>query len=279
MSNNIGKCPFHAPRFPDALRDVDHANIDGNTDLVVWAPIKEGFIDAFGNVTYESRLRIVSEALNKLRKNVREFQLLEPFPDTTKRILSLLAFRIGIVDRDLFGYGRMGEKDGDKLRPRQYMYLTATFDGPWEPYMRQIWWPLGPFLDLVLCNCDGYPLASKTPYEDYIQWVREHSMDTALFYSVSNLTVKDNFYLSQYERSHREAENEGKLATHYTQTPEFEALEIQKDNRFETLKLALEALNVLYQLTRYYPPDKPEQGQGSLLILSLIHISEPTRPY
>lgn len=269
-SEDTNKCPFYSPRFPESLRDIDHDNIDGNSDLVVWAPIKEGFVDAFGNITYESRLRIVAEALNKLRKNVREFQLFEPFPDSTKRILSLLAFRIGVVDRDLFGYGREMEADGDTLRPRQYMYLTATFDGPWEPYMRQIWWPLGPFLDLVLCNCDGYPLASKTGFEDYIKWVREHSMDTAMFYSVSNLSVKDNFYLREVERTQREnsdlQEADELISMLYTQTPEYEALKEANKDVLETLTLALEGLNVLYQLTRYYPPDTTRDGQGDLLI-------------
>ena len=188
MSNDQSKCPFHAPRFPDALRDVDNDSIGGNTDLTVWAPIKEGFIDSFGNITYESRLRIVAEALNKLRKNVREFQLLEPFPDSTKRILSLLSFRIGIADRDLFGYGRSEKKRtskdtaGETLRPRKYMYLTATFDGPWEPYMRQIWKPLGTFLDIVLCNCDGYKPSHYTEYDEYIQWVRDHLLDLSLIH-------------------------------------------------------------------------------------------------
>ena len=52
--------------------DVTSKDIDGISDLVVWAPIKEGFIDAFNNVTYESRLRLVAEALHSLRKAARE---------------------------------------------------------------------------------------------------------------------------------------------------------------------------------------------------------------
>ena len=135
-------CPMHdggslktERHYPTKLRDVTHKQMDGISDLVVWAPIKEGFIDAFGNVTYESRLRIVAEALNKLRRNVREFQLIEPFADPTKRILSLLDFRIGVVERDIFGFGNPDNEDAETIRPRQYMYLTATFDGPWEPYM------------------------------------------------------------------------------------------------------------------------------------------------
>ena len=166
--------------------------------------------------------------MHKVRKNVREFQLLEPFADTAKRILSLLDFRIGIVDRDLFGYERKCEKDTSqecekdasqecekdtsqecekdtpRLKPQKYMYLVATFDGPWEPYMRLIWKPLGTFLDLVLCNCDGYKPANHTSFEEYSQWVRDHMLDTAIFYSVSGLTVRDKIYLEKLERIQRE---------------------------------------------------------------------------
>ena len=82
-------------------RDVTSKSIDGISDLVVWAPIREGFIDAFSNITYETRLRQVGEALHRIRQSAREHELVEPFADTAKRILSLLNFRIEIVDRPL----------------------------------------------------------------------------------------------------------------------------------------------------------------------------------
>lgn len=293
----------HEPRFPTEKRDVTSKNIGGISDLVVWAPIKEGFIDAFGNVTYASRLRLVTEALNKLRKNVREFQFTEPFADSTKRILSLLDFRIGIVERDIYGFGGADDKNQETLRPRQYMYLTATFDGPWEPYMRQIWRPLGNFLDLVLCNCEGYLPAYTTDFEAYIQWVRDHSLDTGMFYLVMNKTVKDHLYLGEIERIERETEDsherDVEIATHYTRTPEEEALAVRDPegtNDFITvidgegkersitqdaLTLALEALNVLYQLTRYYPADSDFDAHGEFLWRATIDIleKEPLKKY
>lgn len=262
------QCPFYEPRFPESTRDVDSKNLSGVSDLVIFAPIKEGFIDAFGNVTFESRLRIVAEALHKLRKNVREFQLIEPFADPTKRILSLLDFRIGIVDRDLYGFGRNSEDDGARLRPRKHMFLTATFDGAWEPYMRLIWRPLGEFLDLVLCNCDGY-VPSGRGYEDYIKWVRGHLLDTAIFYAVSDLTVKDGLYLESVERIQRETsdlqQSDLDIATLTTSHPDVDAKQVVEGNPLESLKLGMEGLNVLYQLTRYYPPDPNRDGQGTFL--------------
>lgn len=267
-NQGAGQCPFYEPRFPEQTRDVDSKNLSGVSDLVIFAPIKEGFIDAFGNVTFESRLRIVAEALHKLRKNVREFQLIEPFADPTKRILSLLDFRIGIVDRDLYGFGRESETDGERLRPRKFMFLTATFDGAWEPYMRLIWRPLGEFLDLVLCNCDGY-VPSERGYEEYIEWVRGHLLDTAIFYAVSDLTVKDGLYLESVERIHRETadlqQSDLEIATLTTRHPDDEAKQVREEKFGESLKLGMEGLNVLYQLTRYYPPDPNRDGQGFFL--------------
>ena len=51
-------------------------NMDGITDLVVVAPIKDGFIAAYENVTFATRLKIVAEALNRVpthdRRNSNE---------------------------------------------------------------------------------------------------------------------------------------------------------------------------------------------------------------
>jgi hypothetical protein len=144
---------------------VSSKNIDGITDLVVVAPIKQGFIKAYENVTYATRLRIVAEALNRVRVAAREHEFTTPFSDVTERILTLLDFRIGVIDKDLFSLqitgGGRGNDDDDAdaaktLQSRRFLYLTATFDGAWEPYMRLIWEPLGPFLDLLFCNCEGY---------------------------------------------------------------------------------------------------------------------------
>ena len=54
-------------------REVSSKSIDGIADLVVIAPIKEGFINAYENVTFATRLRIVAEALKSMNRNC-------PFP-------------------------------------------------------------------------------------------------------------------------------------------------------------------------------------------------------
>ena len=250
--------------------DITSKTIDGITDLVVWAPIKEGFIDAFENITYESRLRIVAEALHNVRQSAREHSLISPFADTAERILSLLDFRIGVVDRDLHEISMLDESNKGIVKPRKYMYLVATFDGPWEPYMRLIWEPLGDFLDLILCNCEGYVPAGDSSFEDYAEWVRTHQLDSAIFYSTSGLTVKDKLYLTKLEKIQREtddAELGMAIATMTSDDPEKVANEVKNDDKYNSNRLALEALNVLYRLADYYPPDRIDgQGDGRYLL-------------
>ena len=241
--------------------DVTSKDIDGISDLVVWAPIKEGFIDAFNNVTYESRLRLVAEALHSLRKAAREHETLEPYADTAKRIISLLDFRIGVVDRDLRGPIQSDYASAARdYRPQKYMYLVATFDGPWEPYIRLIYEPLGTFLDLVLCNCEGYTPAQSNDFETYAEWVRSSQLDSAIFYATSGMSVGDKIYFEDLDLIQRTKLAEiaaDEIARLTFQTPDESAKAVRedKDNFFDALKLGLEALNVLYKLTDLYPPN------------------------
>ena len=139
-------------------RRVVPKHLDGIGDLVVVAPIKPGFIDAFEAVTYETRLRNVLKALFRMRATAREYSLVKPFTDVAERIQSLLDYRLFVIDT----------RDGPAL------VLTATFDRAWEPYMRLIWRPLGTFLDLLFCNCIDYPIAAECSFDEFATWVRKH---------------------------------------------------------------------------------------------------------
>ena len=245
-------------------------NIDGITDLVVVARIKQGFINAYENITFATRLRLVAEALNRVRVTAREYEGLTPFSDVTERILTLLDFRIGILDEDLFSLDPAGgakEQDSEEEKgpqARRYLYLTATFDGAWEPYMRLIWKPLGPFLDLLFCNCEGYVTAGDHGFDEYAQWVRDNQMDSAIFYSTTGLTVRDHLYLNrleQIQRAQPAAEADRLIARLTMPDPERAAsAERQKatgdTGQYAAIhRLALEALTVIYRLADYYPPE------------------------
>jgi len=248
------------------VRETTSKNLDGITDLVVVAPIREGFIGSYENITYSTRLQIVGEALHKIRQSAREHEFTVPFADTTERILTLLDFRIGVLDQDLFN---LDMKYG--LKARRYLYLAATFDGAWEPYMRLIWRPLGAFLDLLFINCEGYVTAGDHDFPQYAQWVRDHQLDSSIFYSTTGLTVRDQLYLQKLDQLSRE---EGGVAGDLAVVqgtmpfPEDEAagerlaalgaLQATKPDArplFRIHELALEVLTVLFRLADYYPPE------------------------
>lgn len=238
----------------DTMKEAASKHIDGIADLVVVAPIKDGFIKAFETISYASRLELAANALNRVRVAAREYERVTPFSDVTERILSLLDFRVGVIDKDLFGFVPDG---ADKLTPspKRYLYLTATFEGGFEPYMRQIWRPLGPFLDLLFCNCEGYVTATEHSFEEYMQWVRDNQMDSAIFYNTTGVTVRDQKYLAGLERAQRNGktgEELAKLSMHY---PEDDATATRLAYPEKTIELGFEALNVLHKLADYYPPE------------------------
>jgi len=258
-------------------REVSSKNIDGIADLVVIAPIREGFISAYENVTYATRLRIVAEALNRIRVSAREHEAQVPFSDVTERILTLLDFRIGVLDKKLFSLEQIDRDDGFALKSRRYLYLTATFDTAWEPYMRLIWDPLGPFLDLIFCNCEGYVTAGDNSCEAFLDWVRANQMDSAIFYATTGNTIRDNIYQGKIDRLLREvrvvdpaslkpgenpemarlAARELAILQETMPNPEAEAEGVRSDprNGFKVNELALEVLTVLFRLVDYYPPE------------------------
>lgn len=263
--------------------DVTAKHIDGITDLVVVAPIRDGFIEAFENITYGTRLKLGAEALNRVRISAREHERVMPFPDVTQRILNLLDFRVGVIDKDLFALvvdeeKKKAQADGGvavdengfpkpaprKLEARRYLYLSATFEGGWEPYMRLIWNPLGPFLDLLFCNCEGYVTATEHSCEEYLQWVRDNQADSAIFYSTTGLTTRDQEYLSRIERLQRDGADDLALTKFTMPYPDEETAQARKAHLGKSLELGLEALTVLYKLADYYPPEWMTGNAGGL---------------
>ncbi|MET1111293.1 MAG: hypothetical protein ABWX67_07190, partial [Allosphingosinicella sp.] len=230
-------------------RLVSSKHLESVSDLTLSAPIKQGFIDAFEAVTYETRLRKVLEALFKVRATAREHSKIKPFVDTAERIQSLLDFRLAVVDSV----------------PRRLL-LTATFDRPFEPYMRLIWDPLGPLLDLIFCNCEGYVTATDHSFEEYLAWVRSAQIDTDFFYSASGHSVNDMKYLLELERLDRSSPERSSTLI-VVSDPEVKARAVRKKHKDASNLLGLEALVALYRLTDFYPPDQPK-GDGRFLRLS-----------
>lgn len=250
-------------------REVSSKILDGINDLVIMAPIREGFIEAYEPVTYATRLRIISEALNDIRATAREYENVVPFADASERILSLLDFKAGIIDNDLL---QLDPALG--LTPRRYFYLIATFDGVWEPYMRLIWRPLGTLLDLLFSNCEGYVFAEDNSYSDYINWVRSAQVDSAVFFATTGVTVQDQLYLRKLERLQRECDpgvavtngvtGDQAVARMALRNPALDAEDVRRADPLNANRLALEALGVFYRLADYYPPLAGAHRPGQL---------------
>ena len=229
-------------------RLISSKHLEGVSDLTLVAPIKQGFIDAFESVTYETRLKAIMEALFKIRSTAREHSVIKPFVDTAERIQALLDFRLTVIDTE----------------PRQLL-LSATFDRPFEPYMRLIWDPLGPLLDVIFCNCDGYVTATEHSFPEYLAWVRKSQIDTDFFYAASGHSVSDVQYAIKIERLQREGRNGSATGVVVDDLSEMaKKVRTSATTRNESNQMGMQALVALYRLADMYPPDRPE-GDGKYL--------------
>lgn len=163
--------------------------LQGITDLTVLARVRTGFVPgAFNTVTYADRLTTVLRVLNMVRQASREAALQRsPFADSIGRFRAIHFFRFAVMPS-------IEESPG----PHQLL-LNVTFDGGWEPYMRVVWGPLGKLLDLMFCNCEGYPMAFHSSFDKYMAWVREKEVASSFFYADSASTVADSHYLRELE--------------------------------------------------------------------------------
>lgn len=215
-------------------------SLQGVTDLTLAAPIRQGLIPALDSRTYASRLRLLLATLNAGRASTREFVPIRPLSDTVERIRAIHSFRIAILEAE------------------QKVLLAVTFDAGWEPYMRLIWRDLGPLLDVIFCNCEGYVTATEHSFEAYTGWVRSAQVNTEFFYNAAPLSVDDLQYLRQVERLHRDTPGSitADLAASalVADDPEKTAIATALANLPEAVRQGLTGLNGLYRLVDMYPP-------------------------
>ena len=157
----------------------------GISDLTLVAPIRRGLVPAPDARSYETRLGLLLRTLNTLRYASLEVNPAPAIPDMIDRIRAIHSFRLAMLD------GPAGRQ----------LLLSVAFDGGWEPYMRRIWRDLGPLLDVIFCNCEGYLLSHDHPYPAYAGWVRGAQLNTDFFYTASPVTVNDLHWLRGRERT------------------------------------------------------------------------------
>lgn len=227
---------------------IKSRSLQGVSDLTLVAPIRVGLIPALDTRSYETRLRLLLRTLGALRISSREVEPVRLFSDAVERIRSIHSFRLAILE---------GE-------PRKLL-LAVAFDSAWEPYMRRIWHDLGPLLDVIFCNCEGYRAARDHSFAEYAKWVRSAQVQTEFFYNASSLTVDDLQYLRKAEKLRRDQRPEAadaELPGLRIDEPAQLALQSIRalSGKDTTIDQAMRALSALYRLADMYPPDSADGG-------------------
>ena len=178
----------------------------GVADLALIAPVKPGVVPGAEGFTYAKRLQLLLRTVNAIRSASRETPLFDPIlPDAVGRFGLLHSFRYAVVPPEVGSQGEAPPGPGQLLPGVYRLFLSVTFDGGWEPYMRVIYRDIGALLDALLCHCEGYPGSRKVDFDTYNRWVRDHEMDAGIFYTDSPASAADARYLAQVERIQRES--------------------------------------------------------------------------
>ena len=233
--------------------------LQGVTDLTLLAPLKQSFIkDTFDSESHRTRLEKVLTVLNFVRQ-ARESEIQpSPFADSIGRFRSIHFFRFALVPK-------VAEASLPPAGPsRDQLLLNVTFDGGWEPYMRLIWGPLGTLLDLIFCHCEGYELACKSTFEDYMRWVRGQEVPAQFFYADSAATVADSHYLSELAQRQRAQGSKPGIERELAEL----ALPLTPEPPMATPHAVALAMRVLRSLHRLSPlfPGTGVDSQGAILL-------------
>ena len=224
--------------------------LQGITDLTLITPVKPGFVKAFDTISHVARLRAVLKTLNALRLGARESSdPPTPYADVVSRFRIVHSFRWAII-----------EPGSGSAEPHKLL-LNVCFDGGWEPYMRVIWHDLGSMLDLILCHCEGYRLAKETPFERYIEWVRENEISSDFLYLESGLSSSDHEYLAALELQQRKSALDADLNATRLRNPAPGAGKPVPPAGMAPVQMALIGLTplaALYALERYFLKGQPD---------------------
>lgn len=236
----------------------------GVADLALLAPVKPGVVPGAEGFTHAQRLQLLLRTVNAIRSASRETPLYDsPFPDSVGRFGLLHAFRYALVPPEIGSQGEVPDAPGQMRPGVSRLFLSVTFDGGWEPYLRVVYRDLGPLLDTIFCNCSGYRASWAHSYDDYIRWVRRQEAPAGIFYAESPMTVIDQRYLRQVERLQLEAADPAQarrdIAAHAEPgLPDMDTVMARLDAlkapaRIELTANHLRALKGLYDLRACHP--------------------------
>lgn len=254
------------------LTDKTNKHVLGTSELTCVLPIRQDIIpNLLDTRTYLTRLLVAMRLLHGLRLSSREAQHIRPIVDAVDAIRGIYAFSFSV-------------RDGKEV------ILSVTFDKPWEPYIRIIWRDLGPVLDLVLCNCEGYDHpALEQGYEKFVAWIVARQVQSEFFFAQGRLTVDDQRYLAEAERIARDSGPRAdlELAELTVPDPAEEAITAARaitagPNRVpvEALRQYGAALSALFGLREFYVGDDERflRSAAGLLLKGLSERMDPALP-
>jgi Dyp-type peroxidase family len=238
--------------------EVTSKHVGMATELTCLMPIRAGFVPIMDTRTYATRLRLLFRVFQTLRVTAREIRSRRAVPDIVDLARTVHAFSWSIL----------GERQ---------LLLNVTFDRPWEPYIRVIWKDLGPLMDLILCNCEGF-VPSSEGFDAFARYVRQHQVDAGFFYPASSLTVDDEKYLVEFERRQRR-EGSGfmrDVTALAADDPIAEARAARRSARAnEARDQWLAVLGALYGLRSLYPDGTKDQELLHAAARRFLQSSEP----
>ncbi len=153
------------------------------SELLVLAPVKQGFVPTTLTMSYASRLRLLLTNLYKSRRLAVERDQLQA-AGPIERLQTLFDSQWTVLPDD------------------KHLLVTVSFGSSWELYFQRLVRDAGPALDLIFRHCEGYEdYACVGPdrrlrYQGFARWVREHQLSCDFYYPTApEVTVDDITYM------------------------------------------------------------------------------------
>lgn len=142
------------------------------SNLSLLTPIREGFVPGAKGVSYRGRVELITTAAMRRLRNGG--------PSPLRNVTTLIFAQWTILD---LGAGE---------QRRSWLHLTAAFNGDPVQYLLDLLDLVGPEMDQLYDNCEGYP--GHRHRAAFLDYARRHTIETHLLYPSAALchrTMRD----------------------------------------------------------------------------------------
>lgn len=151
--------------------------------LTLVAPIKAGLSPALANCTYSSRVIQLFETLGAGWSSWRGHPWSQAYANVVADVPGVHSFRLAV------------------LEPPGSILFESTFEGDLATHVNVVRRHLGPLLDLVFCNSDGYPGAVDGSDDAFAGWVAKAQAGGSFPGPSAMREVAELIYLRKIERA------------------------------------------------------------------------------